>query len=180
LILQEPASLGFLRRRAIVLPAVDFHDQPDLVARKVGNVVADRYLAAELVPLYLLRAQYLPDPLFRLSRVLPQNASSRACAVDGVLLHVSTCAAGNISPSQPPPSRGRAPPHFRGAVEAGGDRVERDVGPALRVHELFPAPIEETLVVLRDVAFGDEPWIIRIRPRMPHAHRQILVLAAVT
>src|SRR5438132_9378659 len=69
-------------------------------------------------------------------------------------------------------------PHRRGAVEAGLDRVERDVGPAPRVHELLPAPIEEALVVLRDVPFGDEPWIIRIRPRVPHAHRQILGVPA--
>src|SRR5262249_23542926 len=70
-------------------------------------------------------------------------------------------------------------PHRRGAVETGGDRVERDLGPALRVHELFPAPIEEALVVLRNVAFGNEPRIIRMRPRMPQAHRQVLgVLAA--
>src|SRR5580704_3725863 len=63
--------------------------------------------------------------------------------------------------------------HRRGAVEAGGDRVERDVGPALRVHELLPAPIEEALVVLRDVPLGDDPWIIRMRPRVPQAHRHI-------
>src|SRR5215472_2417434 len=58
-------------------------------------------------------------------------------------------------------------PHRRGAVEMGADRVERDVGPALRVHELLPAPIEEALVVLRDVALGDEPRIIRMRPHAP-------------
>src|SRR5205807_3990878 len=33
-------------------------------------------------------------------------------------------------------------PHRRGAVEAGLERVERDVGPARRVHELFPAHVE--------------------------------------
>src|SRR5437588_6201388 len=65
-------------------------------------------------------------------------------------------------------------PQGRGAVEAGGDRVERDVGPACRVHELFPAPIEQALVVLRDVTFGDPPGVIRMWPRMPQAHRQIL------
>src|SRR6266849_3756694 len=71
-----------------------------------------------------------------------------------------------------------ASPHGRGAIEAGLDRVERDVGPAPRVHELFPAPIEETLVVLRDVSLGDEPRIIRVRPRVPYAHRQILGVPA--
>src|SRR5947199_4509653 len=69
-------------------------------------------------------------------------------------------------------------PHRRGAVEAGGDRVERDLRPARRVHELFPAPVVEALVVLRDVALGDEPRIIRMRPRMPDAHRQILRVPA--
>src|SRR5262245_65404629 len=69
-------------------------------------------------------------------------------------------------------------PHRRGAVETGGDRVERDVGPALRVHEFFPAPIEEALVVLRNVALGHEPRIIRMRRRMPQPHRQILGVPA--
>src|SRR6267143_1197444 len=70
-------------------------------------------------------------------------------------------------------------PHGRAAVEAGLDRVERDVGPALRVHEFFPAPIEEALVVFRDVPLGDEARIIRMRPRVPQTHRQLLgVLAA--
>src|SRR5205085_11562080 len=54
----------------------------------------------------------------------------------------------------------------------------RDVSPARRVHELFPAPIEETLVVLRDVPFGDDPGIIRMHRRMPEAHRQFLGMPA--
>ena len=41
--------------------------------------------------------------------------------------------------------------HRRSAVEVGRDRVERDVAPALRVHELFPTLVEQALVVLRDV-----------------------------
>src|SRR5438067_668672 len=69
-------------------------------------------------------------------------------------------------------------PYRRGAAETGRDRVERRLGPARRVHEIFPAPIEEALVVLRDVALGDEPGIIRMRPRMPQAHRQILRMPA--
>src|SRR6516225_9685437 len=68
--------------------------------------------------------------------------------------------------------------HSRGAVEAGLDRVERDLCPAPGIHELLPAPIEEALVVFRDVALGDEPRIIRMRPRMPQAHRQILGMPA--
>src|ERR1700730_14137004 len=69
-------------------------------------------------------------------------------------------------------------PHRRSAVEAGLERVKRDVGPAPGVHELLPARIEEALVVLRDVALGDEPWIIRMRPRVTRAHRQILGVPA--
>src|SRR5215471_20394640 len=64
--------------------------------------------------------------------------------------------------------------HRRGAVEMGGDRVERDLRPTLGVHELLPALVKEALVVLRNVALGNEPRIIRMRPRMPQAHRQIL------
>jgi hypothetical protein len=33
-VLQEPTSLGLRRRRATVLAAVDFHDQPGLVTHK--------------------------------------------------------------------------------------------------------------------------------------------------
>src|ERR1700738_1910165 len=69
-------------------------------------------------------------------------------------------------------------PHRRSAVEAGLERVKRDVGPAPGVHELLPAPIEEALVVLRDVPLGDEPWIIRMRPRVTRAHREILWVPA--
>src|SRR5205823_13112558 len=86
--------------------AVDLDDQPGLVADKIGNVVADRHLAAELVPLHLLRAQYLPDSPFRLGHALPQSASSRAGTVDGMLLHLSIRPAGNITPSQPSPLEG--------------------------------------------------------------------------
>src|SRR4029077_237959 len=45
---QLVGSLGFPRRQGIVLAAVDFHDQAGLVAHKVGDVAADRHLAAEL------------------------------------------------------------------------------------------------------------------------------------
>src|SRR5437867_3628027 len=68
--------------------------------------------------------------------------------------------------------------HARGALESVRDRLMRYVGSALRVHELFPAPIKEALVVLRDLALGDEPWIIRMAPRMPSAHRQIVGVPA--
>ena len=71
LVLQEPTSLGLPGRRAIVLAAVDFHDQPSLVAHKIGNVAADRDLAAELVPRHSMGAQYLPGPPLRLGHVLP-------------------------------------------------------------------------------------------------------------
>src|SRR5580693_9111630 len=103
-----------------------------------------------------------------------RKVRARPCAPSTGCLFISP-------PPNPPPSRGRVPgraAHSRGAVETGGDRVERDVGPPLRVHELLPAPIEEALVVLRDVALGDEPRIIRMRPRMPQAHRQILRVPA--
>ena len=71
LALQEPTSLGLPGRRAVVLAAVDFHDQPGLVAHKIGNVAADRHLAAELIPCHSMGAQYLPDPPLRLGHVLP-------------------------------------------------------------------------------------------------------------
>jgi hypothetical protein len=71
LVLPEPTSLGLPRRQAIVLAAVDFHDQPSLVAHKIGNVAADRHLAAELVPRHSMGAQHMPDPPLRLRHVLP-------------------------------------------------------------------------------------------------------------
>jgi len=57
LALQEPNSLGFPRRQGIVLAAVDFYDQAGPLgaqsrAHKVGNVTADRHLAAELAILH--------------------------------------------------------------------------------------------------------------------------------
>src|SRR5215831_15870280 len=57
LVLQELGPLGLPARRAIVLTAINFHDQPSLVANKIGNVAADRHLAAELVPFHLARAR---------------------------------------------------------------------------------------------------------------------------
>ena len=51
--------------------------------------------------------------------------------------------------------------HGRGAVEARLHRIDGDVRPALGVHELLPALVEETLVVLRDVALLDEPRVVR-------------------
>src|SRR5215472_9515867 len=86
LVLQELGPLGLPARRAIVLTAINFHDQPSLVANKIGNVAADRHLAAELVPFHLARAQYLPDPLLGLGHSLPQGASAPVRAVDGMLL----------------------------------------------------------------------------------------------
>jgi hypothetical protein len=68
--LQNPASLGFSRRRATVLAAVEFYDQPGLVAHKVGNVAADRHLAAELAPLTCRERHILPRLPFRLGHVL--------------------------------------------------------------------------------------------------------------
>jgi hypothetical protein len=62
-------------------------------------------------------------------------------------------------------------PHHRGAVEMGGDRVERDLGPVLGVHKFLPAPIKQALVVFRNVTLGDEPRIIRVRCRAAEPHR---------
>src|ERR1700756_2205441 len=87
-----------------MLATVDFEDQADLVAQEIGNVPADRHLAAELVAVHLTRAQYLPEPFFRLGRVAPQRASSRVCAVDRMLFHVSD--AGRITPTHPSPIKG--------------------------------------------------------------------------
>ena len=55
------------------------------------------------------------------------------------------------------------------------------------IARLFPAPIDEVLVVLRDVPLEGEPRIIRMLPHGAHAHRirgcrrpNKLVRAAVT
>jgi hypothetical protein len=53
-----------------VLSAVDFHDQPGLVADEIGNLATDRYLATELEPVDLTQAQYLSEFPFRLSHIL--------------------------------------------------------------------------------------------------------------
>ena len=106
LVLDERTSLGFLRRRSIVLTAVNFHDDSGLMACEVGYVAADRHLASEFVSLHLLRAEYLPDPTFRGGHISPQVASSRMGAECGVFLHVSVSIAGGITPSQPSPLEG--------------------------------------------------------------------------
>jgi len=51
-------------------PPSIFHDQPGLVAHKIGNLATDLHLAAELVSLYLMRAQHLPEPPFRFGHAL--------------------------------------------------------------------------------------------------------------
>jgi hypothetical protein len=52
---QKATAFRFLRRRSIVLTAVDFDNQPRFMASKIGNVPSERYLATELVPLNLPR-----------------------------------------------------------------------------------------------------------------------------
>src|SRR5260370_21341146 len=77
-VFQEPTSLGLARRRAIVLAAVDFHDQPGLVAHKIGDVAADRRLTAELVSLPSVRAHYLPESPSA-SVIFSRNVRPRSC-----------------------------------------------------------------------------------------------------
>ena len=106
LVLEKRASLGLARRRAIVLTAVDFHNQPGIVAYEIGDVAANGYLAPEFVSVHLLRAQYQPDAPFRFGHISPQVASSRMSAEYGVFLHVLVSIAGGITPSQPSPIEG--------------------------------------------------------------------------
>ena len=65
-----------------MLPAVDFDDQPGLVADKIGSVGADRDLAAELASVH-------------------SNMRRRRDA-----FHFSACAAGGITPTLTLPHRG--------------------------------------------------------------------------
>jgi hypothetical protein len=64
LLVRPPAATSdrFGRRR--------FPRSTGLVAHKIGNVATDRHLAAELAPLYLVRAKYSPEPPFGLGHVL--------------------------------------------------------------------------------------------------------------
>jgi hypothetical protein len=73
LVLQEPTSPGATsgrvgRRR---FPRSTEPPRTQSRAHKIGNVAADRYLAAELVPRHSVGAQYLPDRPLRLGHVLP-------------------------------------------------------------------------------------------------------------
>jgi hypothetical protein len=52
-VLQEATSLDFPWRRAIVLAAVDFNDQPSLVTDKIDDVAPERHLTAEPMSLDL-------------------------------------------------------------------------------------------------------------------------------
>jgi hypothetical protein len=56
---------------AIVLAAVASHDQPCVVAHKIGKIAAELHLATELVSLRLTRAQDSPEP--------PRSCSAVKC-----------------------------------------------------------------------------------------------------
>src|SRR5215472_19103690 len=71
-----------------------------------------------------------------------------------------------------------SPLHGGGTLEAGGHRVEVDVRPALGVHKLLPAEVKMSLIVLGDVAFGHQPRVVWMPPRVAHAHGQLLSVLA--
>ena len=96
-VLQEPTSRG--DERLCWPPSISTINRVSW--HKIGNIAADRHLATELVSLQFMRTQHLPDPPFRL-----ESVGSRAGAVGGMFFHVSACAAGNITPSQPSPIKG--------------------------------------------------------------------------
>src|SRR6266498_4583875 len=77
--------------------------------------------------------------------------------------------------------RGALSQEGRRAFEARGDRGDGDLRPALGIHELLPAPVEEPLVILGDVPLGHHSRVLRVRARVGEPHRQILgYLAAET
>jgi len=100
--LQKCGSLTLLRRRVIVLAAVDLDDQRRLVAHEIGDVAANRHLAAEFEPLHLLRAQDLPNLSFCVGHVSSQAASAGIGTGRRVFLHVLAFARGNITVSACP------------------------------------------------------------------------------
>jgi hypothetical protein len=78
-----------------VLAALDFHDQPGLVAHKIGNVAADRRLA--VASAVFARPALPPSVMFR------RKVRARPCVVNGMLPRLSACATRSITPSQPSP-----------------------------------------------------------------------------
>jgi hypothetical protein len=67
--LEETGSLCFLRRRLLVLAAVNFDNQARVVADKIGNVTPQRHLPAESVPGDLMQSQDSPDAFFGVSHI---------------------------------------------------------------------------------------------------------------
>ena len=102
----------------IVLTAIDFDDQPRLVAYKICDVAAEGHLAAEFVSADLVRAQDLPGPTFCFGHVPPQLTGPRVRPSDGGFFHVVTSTANGITPSQSSPIKGEgfeaAPCSMRG------------------------------------------------------------------
>jgi hypothetical protein len=48
--LKKPATVRLLRRRPVVLTAIDFDNQACIVANKIGNITPEWHLPAESVP----------------------------------------------------------------------------------------------------------------------------------
>ena len=88
---------------AIVLAAVASHDQPCVVAHKIGKIAAELHLATELVSLRLTRAQGSPEPPRSCSAVKCEFAHLRRRRDVSSFLDVR---GGKHHPSQPSPIKG--------------------------------------------------------------------------
>ena len=69
LVLEGAGSLCFLRRRPLVLAAVNFDDQARIMANKVGNLTPQRHLPAESVPVNLIQSQDSPNAFLGVSHI---------------------------------------------------------------------------------------------------------------
>ncbi len=103
---EKAVPLRFLYRRLIVLSAIDFDDQPGLVARKIGDVLPERHLSAKAMAANLARPQHCPDGFLSFGHVLPQRSGAdcgRRC-LDAVSFRGPSASA--ITPSRPSPIKG--------------------------------------------------------------------------
>src|ERR1700683_1667264 len=88
------------------LAAVDLDDQSRFMACEIGNVAANRHLAAEPVFVHLTQAQHPPDLPFGLGHVRPQGSCPGVGAGVGMFFHSWASAMRVTTPSQPSPIEG--------------------------------------------------------------------------
>jgi hypothetical protein len=70
-VFQKTRPFQLVRRRPVVLAAIDFDNQTCAVANKIGNILPKRNLPAETIAVHLRRSQNSPNASFSIGHILP-------------------------------------------------------------------------------------------------------------